>query len=100
MSVGHTARVIEEAGIPTVCVYIRAFRHEAEALKPPRTLVTRHILGRTVGAPGDAVGQRAVVRAALRLLETAEAPGAIVDLQESPYARAEAGAQASVPSTG
>ncbi len=79
MSVGHTARVIEEAGIPTVCVYIRAFRHEAEALKPPRTLITRHILGRTIGAPGDADGQRRVVRAALRLLETADAPGTIAE---------------------
>jgi hypothetical protein len=79
VSVGHTARVIEEAGIPTVCVYIRAFRHEAEALKPPRTLITRHILGRTIGAPGDADGQRRVVRAALRLLETADAPGTIAE---------------------
>ncbi len=62
-----------------MCVYIRAFRHEAEALKPPRTLITRHILGRTIGAPGDADGQRRVVRAALRLLETADAPGTIAE---------------------
>ncbi len=57
--------MLEEAGISTVCVYIRAFRHHAYLLKPPRTLVTQHILGRTVGAPGDAERQRAVVRAAL-----------------------------------
>ena len=71
MSVGHTARVLEEAGIPSVCIYIRAFRHHAENLKPARTLVTKHLLGRTVGSPGDADGQRKVVEAALGLLETA-----------------------------
>jgi hypothetical protein len=76
---------MEEAGIPTVCVYIRSFRHEAEALKPPRTLVTRHLLGRTVGAPGDADGQREVVRAALGLLESAQEPGMILEMGPSRY---------------
>ncbi len=62
-----------------MCVFIRAFRHQAEALKPPRTLITRHILGRTIGAPGDIEGQRAVVRSALELLETVEEPGTVVE---------------------
>lgn len=75
---------MEEVGISTVCVFIRAFRHQAELLKPPRTLVTRHILGRTVGAPGDSERQRLVVEKALGLLETATSPGAIVDMSE-PY---------------
>ncbi len=79
---GHTARVLEEAGIPTVCVYIRAFRHHAYLLKPPRTLITQHILGRTVGAPGDAERQRAVVRAALGLLESAQSPGTVLEFSE------------------
>lgn len=84
MSVGHVARVFEEAGISTVAISIRAFRHEAERMRPPRVLVTRHILGRTVGPPGDARRQREVVRAALGLLESAKAPPAIVEL-EAPY---------------
>ena len=80
VSVGHTARVLEESGISTVCVFIRAFRHNAERMTLPRTVATPHLLGRTVGYPGDADGQRKVVRAALDLLESAEEPGRIVDL--------------------
>ena len=76
--------MLEEAGISTVCVYIRAFRHHAYLLKLPRTLITQHILGRTVGAPGDVERQRAVVRAALGLLETAQSPGAVLEFPE-PY---------------
>ncbi|MBI4310723.1 MAG: hypothetical protein HY681_02985 [Chloroflexi bacterium] len=72
--------MIEGTGIPTVCIYIRAFRHQAGWLKPPRTLLTPHLLGRTVGPPGDAARQREVVRAALRLLETATEPGTVVEL--------------------
>ena len=64
-----------------MCVYIKAFRHQAVNLKVPRTVVTPNILGRTVGKVGDAEGQRRVIREALRLLETAESPGSIVDLQ-------------------
>ena len=84
MSVGHAARVLEEAGIATVCVYIRSFRHQAHLLKPPRTLVTQHILGRTIGAPGDVERQGNVVRAALELLDTAKSPGTVLELNE-PY---------------
>ncbi len=69
-------------GISTVVVYIRAFRHHAVNLKVPRVVVTPNILGRTIGKVGDDEGQRRVVREALRLLEQAEAPGTIVDLQE------------------
>ena len=39
MTVGHIARVIESIGIPTVCVYIEAFRPDAQLLKPARTLI-------------------------------------------------------------
>jgi hypothetical protein len=80
VSVGHTARVFETNGISTVVIYIRAFRHHAQYLKVPRTVVTSNLLGRTVGRVGDVEGQRDVVRAALRLLAEATAPGAILDL--------------------
>ena len=84
MSVGHTARVLEEVGISTVCIYIRSFMHHAHFLKLPRALITQHFLGRTIGAPHDDEGQREVVRAALRLLEDARSPGTVVELQ-APY---------------
>jgi hypothetical protein len=72
VTVGHVARAIETIGIPTVCVSIEAFRHDAELLKPARTLVTPHIMGRPLGLPHRREQQLAVIRAALRLLETAD----------------------------
>lgn len=82
MSVGHTSRIFEEAGIATVCVYIRAFAHQARFIKPPRVLLTRHILGRTIGAPGDVERQAEVVTMALDLLATATEPNTIRELTE------------------
>lgn len=70
MSVGHVQRAIEEVGIPTVSVYIRSFGHIPELMGLSRSLITRHPLGRPLGAPGDAKRQRAVVEAALALLES------------------------------
>lgn len=84
MSVGHIARALEAAGIPTVAIFVRAFRHHAEQMKLPRVLVTRHIMGRPVGAPNDAERQREVVEAALSLLEEADAPVTIREL-DAPY---------------
>ena len=77
MSVGHFARILEERGISTVAIYIRAWKHRSAELKVPRTLVTQHPMGRTVGGPFDAERQSAVVRAALRLLESAGGNGAL-----------------------
>lgn len=64
-----------------MAVFIRAFRHVAEAMILPRVLVTRHLMGRTVGPPGAADRQRRVVEAALELLVDARAGGAIVELE-------------------
>lgn len=82
MSVGHVARGLEEAGIPTVTVMVRAFRHVAEAMKLPRTVLTRNPMGRTLGAPGDTERQREVLEAAFSLLETASRPAAIVQMEQ------------------
>ena len=68
----------------TVSVYVRSFRHVAEEMKVPRTVVTRHPMGRPLGAPGDVDRQRAVVRAALDLLTSATSGPALVEL-EQPY---------------
>ena len=84
VSVGHVARVFEGEGIATVVVLVRPFRPRAEAMRLPRTLVTRHIMGRPLGAPHDAERQLAVLRAALRLLETAREGGTIEEFPE-PY---------------
>ncbi len=54
-------------------VFIRAFEHRAVQLQVPRTLVTPHLMGRTIGPVGDRTRQRAVVDAALRLLGEATA---------------------------
>lgn len=71
MSVGHVQRAVEEAGIPTVSVFVRAFAHVVHEMKLPRTVVVRHPMGRPLGAPGDHERQAEVVDAALDLLETA-----------------------------
>ena len=82
MSVGHLARVLESAGIPTVVVGIQAFRVRLEAMRIPRLLLTPYLLGRTLGVPHDAAGQLRVVRAALRLLDEAKTGGTIIDFQK------------------
>lgn len=84
MSVGHVAREIEATGIATVAIFVRAFRHIAEQMGVPRTVVTRHPMGRPLGAPGDTARQEAVIEAAFSLLETAGAGGALRELEE-PY---------------
>ena len=72
MTVGHVARAIEAVGIPTVSIYIEAFRPDAQLLKPARTLITPNIMGRPLGLPHRRDQQLAVIRAGLRLLETAD----------------------------
>jgi hypothetical protein len=80
VSVGHVARALEEVGIPTVAVFIRAFRHVAEAMTLPRVLVTPHLMGRTIGPPRATERHREVVTSALDLLENAREPGTVTDL--------------------
>ncbi|MDT8436125.1 MAG: hypothetical protein RRA92_05150 [Gemmatimonadota bacterium] len=77
MSVGHVSRAFEQAGIPTVTIVVRAFRHVAERMRVPRALVTPHPMGRPLGAAGDAERQREVVEAALGLFESAEQGGTV-----------------------
>jgi len=70
--VSYLARAIEKAGIPTVGVYIEAFEPTVQLMKPPRVLLTPHLMGRPIGLPHDRERQMAVIRAALRLLETSD----------------------------
>lgn len=81
MSVGHVARLLEAAGTSTVIVAVRSFRPRLEAMAPPRALFTPHLLGRPIGPPWDKERQRAVLLAALDLLETAEQGGTLVEME-------------------
>jgi hypothetical protein len=70
--------VIEAAGIPTVILsMIPAYQRSVGA---PRVAAISHPFGRPFGAVGDAETQRAVLRAALRVLESTQTPGATVHL--------------------
>lgn len=83
MSVGHVARLLEEGGIATVVIAIRAFRDRLQAMRLPRLVITQHPMGRPLGAPGDVEGQHSVIRAALGLLESADHGGALVELEDT-----------------
>ncbi len=78
VSVGHVARAVEEAGIVTVVICVAAFRHVAEDMKLPRTLVTPHPFGRPLGPPGKPERHKAVIDAALGLIEAARSGPTIV----------------------
>ena len=71
MTVGHVARSIEAVGIPTVSIYIEAFRPNAQLIKPARVLITPNLMGRPLGLPHRRDQQLAVIHSALQLLETA-----------------------------
>jgi hypothetical protein len=58
---------LERQGISTVCIQL--LREAAEGVRPPRALLVPFRHGHPLGAAGDAAGQRAVIEAALRLLE-------------------------------
>ncbi len=86
---GLVQRVIEAAGIPSVSL----------SMIPPFTRATgvsrlagiAYPMSRPMGRPGDAEGQRAVLRAMLDLLESAKAPDTCVEL---PFTWPETPAQA------
>jgi D-proline reductase (dithiol) PrdB len=77
--VGLIARVLEEAGISTVCLNMR--REVAENVKPPRTLFVKFPFGAPLGPAGDAETQRGVIMEALDVLIRASSPETIVDSQ-------------------
>jgi D-proline reductase (dithiol) PrdB len=76
--VGLVARVIEEAGIPTVLV--STGRDLTAQVRPPRALFVNHPMGNPFGEAFDRDAQRRILCAALRLLETAARGGTLSDL--------------------
>ena len=75
---GLVARSIEEAGISTLC--LSNIPDLTAAVGVPRLAGIEYPFGRTLGRPGDAAGQMAVVRGALEALEAMATPGSIVHL--------------------
>jgi hypothetical protein len=76
--VGLVAREIEARGIPTLSLTSALSITRSVGL--PRAAFVDHPLGHTAGKPGQSEEQRALLAAALRLFETLESPGEIVQL--------------------
>ena len=76
-ALGH---YLEDEGIPTVAISL--IRPQTENTKPPRALWVPFELGRPFGPPSDAVFQKRVILAALRLLERERGPVVIEDFPE------------------
>jgi hypothetical protein len=66
-TVGLVAAELERQGISTVALQL--LREIAEAVRPPRALFVPFPHGYPLGRPDDPERQRAVLEAALRLLE-------------------------------
>jgi hypothetical protein len=66
-AVGLIAAELERRGIATVCIVL--LREVAEKVRPPRALFVPFRHGYPLGLPNDAAAQRAVIEAALRVVE-------------------------------
>ena len=76
---GLVARVVEEAGIPTVLV--STGRDLTAQVRPPRSVFVNFPMGNPFGRPGDAATQRKVLLEALRAAERCDEAGLLIDLQ-------------------
>ena len=70
---GLVAHTIEEAGIATVC--LSNIPDLTQSVGVSRLVGIEYPFARTLGKPGDAEGQRAVLRAMLGAAEEMERPG-------------------------
>lgn len=75
---GLVQRVIEEAGISTICINIVPDYSRAYGF--PRVAALEYPFGLSLGRPGDREGQLQVIRAALQALTEIKEPGGIVHL--------------------
>lgn len=76
---GLVARVVEEAGIPTVLV--STGRDLTAQVRPPRSVFVNFPMGNPFGRPGDTATQRNVLLEALRAAERCDEAGLLIDLQ-------------------
>jgi hypothetical protein len=87
--VGLVQRVLEASGIPTVALSM--IPDLTRAVGVPRLAGLSYPMGRPLGKPRDAAGQRAVLRATLELLASASGPDSYIEL---PFEWPESPAQA------
>lgn len=73
---GLIARIIEAAGIPTVCLI--GLRDIAEKVRPPRSLHLKWPFGHPLGEAGNRFQQLTVLAYALEMFYTVSAPATIV----------------------
>ena len=86
---GLVQRVLEASGVPTVALSM--IPDLTRAVGVPRLAGISYPMGRPLGRPHDADGQRAVLRSMLELLTTAPGPDTYVEL---PFVWPESPAQA------
>ncbi len=77
---GLVCRVVEEAGIPTVCV--STGRDLTAQVKPPRSLFLNFPMGNNFGEPFNTDQQTRILRRALELLEEVKEGGYLEDWPE------------------
>ncbi len=75
---GLVCRLVEERDIATS--YVATGRDLAALVNPPRALFVNHPMGNNFGGPNDIEMQASIVREALRLVETVEEGGTLVDM--------------------
>jgi len=76
--VGLVQREIEAAGFSTISLSMMP--ELTNSVGVPRNAAIEHPFGLTLGLPGDAARQLAVLRATLRALEEISQPGSVVHL--------------------
>ncbi len=71
-TVGLAQQVIEERGIPTASITL--LEKITARIRPPRALAVPYPLGYPLGEPGNAELQRAILTAAMALLDRTDVP--------------------------
>lgn len=74
---GLVCRIVEQAGIATVCVSTGL--DLTRQVKPPRSIFINHPMGNNFGRPGDVQMQREILLKALTLAQEAGEAGILVD---------------------
>ena len=77
---GLVCRVVEEAGIPTVC--ISTGRDLTAQVKPPRSLFVNFPMGNNFGEPSNPQQQTAILSRSLELIDEVKVGGYLEDWQE------------------
>ncbi|GAI97338.1 unnamed protein product [marine sediment metagenome] len=80
VSVGHLARVFEEAGIPTVAFGVQAFKSRMLPMSLPRLVLTQELMGKTLGRQGAKQTQMDYLKAGLSLLEDAREGNTLIEM--------------------